>query len=26
VKMISKGYELTLPAFGYEIFTSAIVK
>lgn len=26
VKMISKGYELTLPGFGYEIFTSAIVK
>jgi hypothetical protein len=26
VKMISKGYELTVPAFGFEIFTNAIVK
>jgi len=26
VKMISKGYELTLPAFGFEIFTKAVVK
>jgi len=26
VKMISKGYELTLPALSFEIFTNAIVK
>jgi hypothetical protein len=26
VKMIAKGYELTVPALGFEIFTNAIVK
>ena len=26
VKMIAKGYELTIPAFGFEIFTNAVVK